>query len=246
VRTLLLLSLLCGCSTTQADVLTVYAAASLTETMEDLESAFEAEHPGIDVQVALAGTQVLRLQIEQGAPADVFLAANPDHMAALDGAGLVDDRGVFAVNRLVVAVSEDSPIRAFDQLPRAERLVIGAPTSPIGAYTDRALDASGEVLGPEFVQAVRGHVVSRESNVRLVRTKVAMGEADAAIVYRTDLVGIDGLRAVDVPAAVDPGAQLLAGRVVATDAPELADAFLGLLTGPTGRAVLERHGFGAP
>lgn len=226
--------------------LRVFAAASLTDVMADVEEAFEERHPEVDVQVALAGTQVIRLQVEQGAPADVVLAADPIHMQALVEQGLVLDRGVFAQNELVLIVPESGAIQTFADLPLAQRLVVGAPTSPIGRYTEAALERAGQRRGADFQEAVERRIVSRESNVRLVRTKVMLGEADAALVYRTDALGIDGLRVI----ALDPGlsepAVLPAGRVVASAHAESAEAFLAWLTGPQGQQALVRRGFLVP
>ena len=241
----LLLALATGCTTASTTSLRVLAAASLTEPMAELEAAFEADHPGVDVQVALAGTQALRLQVEQGAAADVFLSADPVHLTALAEAGLVDAPTVFATNEVVLIVPEGSPVRSVAQLDQVERLVVGAPTVPIGRYTAQVLDALGRTRGEALQAAVTSHIVSREASVRLVRAKVVLGEADGAFVYRTDAAGLDGVRLVEL-GELSVAATYPAARVTASDQPELADAFLAHLTGPAGRAVLADHGFGLP
>lgn len=244
VAVLLLLGPACTSSTETR--LLVLAAASLTDAAAELETAFEADHDRVDVQVALAGTQALRLQIAQGAPADVFLSADPHHLDALVTAGHVVPHGDFAVNEVVLIVPSASPVRSMSDLVAVERVVVGADAVPIGRYTAQVLDRAREAHGDDFRRQVEARIVSREPNVRQVRAKVALGEADAAFVYRTDVAGLDGVRVVELPDALRVQARYPAGRVVRSDHPELASAFLEHLTGPAGQAILARHGFGRP
>ena len=237
---------LCGCSALpQRQVLTVLAASSLTEVAQDLESAFEADHPGVDVQVATAGSQTIRLQITQGAPADVFLSANEAHVDALAADGLVSTRATFAYNDLVLVVPADATDRvtAFDELPQARSVVLGTPDVPIGRYARQVLDRAD----PELAAAVRRRVVSEENNVRLVRAKVALGEADAAFVYRTDSIGVDGIRVVEIPAGLNVSAAYHAAAIRRPDAqPQAeaeAEAIVAFLKSDAARPALERRGF---
>jgi len=194
--------------------LKVFAASSLTEAFRDVEALFEAAHPEVDVVLSFAGSQTLRLQIERGARADVFASADPAQMELLSGAGLVEDERPFAYNAMVVIVPPDNPagIESFRDLPRAERLVVGTENVPAGAYARRILAAGGEVFGPGFREAVKERIVSEESNIRLVRAKVERGEADAAIVYRTDAVGAR-VRVVPVPANLNVEAEYVIAAV---------------------------------
>lgn len=221
----------------------VFAASSLTESFQAIEAAFEAAHPGVDVRLTFAGSQVLRLQIEQGAGADVFASADARHMSALGDAGHVAESHVFARNGLVVITPlEGSPVRTFADLPRAERLVIGAEAVPVGRYTRRMLAQAGATLGADFAGRVRARVASEETNVRIVRAKVELGEADAAIVYRTD--ASPRVRVVPVPEAIDaPAAYHIAALAGADDA---ARAFVAFVRAPEGRAILAARGFGSP
>lgn len=241
----LLIGLATGCTTSSTTSLRVLAAASLTEPMAELESSFEASHDGVDVQVALAGTQTLRLQLEQGAAADVFLSADPHHMQALVDAGLVQEPTVFATNTLVALVPAASPVRRVEELASVERLVVGAPTVPVGRYTESVLERIGDAHGEALEASLRARVVSREASVRLVRAKVAMGEADGAFVYRSDAVGLDGVRSIDL-GGLSLTATYPAARVTASSQPALAEAFLAHLGSPEGQAALARHGFGQP
>jgi len=168
--------------------LEVYAAASLREAFGELGRQFEAKHPGTKLVFNLAGSQELRTQIENGAPADVFASADQKHMQALLAAKLAGKPRIFARNEPVLVVPEGNParIRGLRDLPGAKRIVVGVPEVPIGAYTLRILDAASERYGGDFRERVEARVVSRELNVRQVLAKVGLGEADAAIVYRTD------------------------------------------------------------
>jgi len=131
--------------TTRAEDLTVFAAASLREPFEELGLALEKSTPGLIVRFNFAGSQELRAQIEHGAQADVFASADRKHMAALEKLSLVAGPRIFARNQPVVVVPKGNPasVRAFADLPKARRLVIGAPEVPIGAYTLQILDKAG-------------------------------------------------------------------------------------------------------
>lgn len=240
----LLLALLPACTKAPApSTVTVFAASSLAEAFADLESAYEADHPGVDVQISYAGSQVLRLQIQQGARAEVFASANPEHVEALHTEGLAQAPTPFAANQLVVIVPADSPLTSFADLPTAERLVVGTPTVPVGRYTRELLERAEAALGPDFAATVRAHVVSEESNVRLVRAKVELGEADAAIVYRTDAAS-ERVRAIPVPERL----QVEAAYTIAAigDPSEHARGFLALVSSPAGQRLLAQRGFVTP
>lgn len=225
--------------------LTVFAASSLTEAFVALEHAFESANEGIDVSLAFGGSQVLRLQIEQGAPADVFASADEGHVAALQQAGLMPKSEVFAYNELTVVVPSDNPakIESFADLPRAGRVVLGAPTVPVGRYTRELLRRAADSYGPEFRTAVLEHVVSEESNVRLVRAKVELGEADAAIVYRTDATPSSRVQMVPVPAVLNVRADYHIGVIERSPHPELAERWVAYVQSEEGQGILAQHGF---
>ncbi len=225
--------------------LVVFAAASLTDAFQEFEAAFEARHPALDVQLTFGGSQALRLQIEQGAPAHVFASANLDHIDALVAAGHVRRVRPLTHNRLVVAVPADNPaaLRTFADLPRAQRLVVGAAAVPVGRYTAAMLDraAADPGHGADFVRAVRERIVSEENNVRLARAKVELGEADAAILYRSDVVNAARITAVPIPPALDVPVAYGIGAIGADPG---AEAWITFALGPEGQRLLERHGFG--
>ncbi len=230
-----------------AERLTIFAASSLTESFTELERAFEAGHPGVDVLVTFAGSQVLRLQLEQGATADLFASANADHIERMKAAGLIGASRAFAASRLALITPPDDPagVRSFADLRRAERIVVGAANVPIGRYTDALLRRAATHIGEDFAAVVRGRIVSRESNVRLVRAKVELGEADAAIVYRTDALASKAVRSVAIPAGVDVSASYHIGRLHDGPRAKLAAVFTAWLGSSEARAILTRHGFSA-
>ena len=227
--------------------LNVYAASSLTDAFTAIERAFEAAHDDVDVALSFAGSQVLRLQIEQGAPADLFASANPDHARALRAERLLRGVRPFAASELALIVPLDNPagIESFGDLTAAERLVIGTENVPVGRYTRAALRRSAAALGLEFEATVLSHVVSLENNVRLVRAKVELGEADAGIVYRTDAVASTRVRTIPIPTDLNVRAEYVIGIVTGGDA-EPAEHWISFLLSPEGRAILGEHGFLAP
>jgi molybdate transport system substrate-binding protein len=233
----------CGGGDVESGTLNVYAASSLTEAFGELETMFESSHPGVDVAVTFAGSQ-----IEQGAPADEFASANVEHMQVLVDSGLVDESEVFAHNDLVIIVPPDNPggIEELGDLAHAERLVLGTANVPVGQYAREILRRAAPSHEEGFEAIVMSRVVSEESNVRLARSKVELGEADAAIVYRTDAGSSDRVRVVEIPRELNLIADYPIGIVESTGMRAAAQAWLELVGSPEGRSVLERRGFIVP
>ena len=221
--------------------ITVFAAASLKGTFTELAEQFEAAHPGTTVELNFAGSADLVTQITEGAPADVFASADEKNMAKLTDVDLVDGEPVdFATNVLEIAVPPTNPaaIETFADLAGpGVKLVICAPEVPCGAATVKVEQASGVSLSP----------VSEESSVTDVLGKVTSGEADAGLVYVTDVIAagdaVDGIEFDESAEAVNtyPIAAL-----TDADAADVAAAFVAFVTGEAGRAVLTAAGFGLP
>ena len=225
--------------------LRVFAAASLTDAFGEMAAAFEGLFPGTRVELAFAGSHVLRMQIEQGAPADVFASADPRHMESLAQAGLVAGQRYLAGNELVVIVPTGNPagIESFADLAGADRLVIGSANVPVGAYAREVLRRAGEAERfHDFERTVMGRVVSEESNVRLVRAKVELGEADAAIVYRSDAL-TGRVRTVGIPSEYNVRARYLLGVVAGARNTGAAERWGEFAASPQGLRILARHGF---
>jgi molybdate transport system substrate-binding protein len=227
--------------------LIVFAASSLADVFGDLEQRFEKSNPGVDVVLNLAGSQALRVQIDQGASVDVFVSASDAHMTALQKAGLMGPSKLLAENLLVLVTPEDNPAKldAFADLPKAKRIVLGAAEVPVGSYTDKLLANTAKTLGPTFEKNVMAHVVSREANVRLVLAKVELGEADAAIVYRTD-VETGKVRSIHIPEGLAEKARYPLAISNRARHAELAGRWASYVTGPVGRKVLFKAGFIVP
>jgi molybdate transport system substrate-binding protein len=224
----------------------VFAAASLRESFAELGKQFEAAHPGVKVLFNLAGSHELRTQIENGAPADVFASADQKHMQALVAARLAAGPRVFARNEPVVVVPKGNPagIGSLKDLPRAKRIVVGVPEVPIGAYTLRILDAASKQYGNDFRPQVEARVVSRELNVRQVLAKVGLGEADAAIVYRTDAATAkQAVEAISIPRDLNVIAEYPIAVLTRARQPELARELVELVLSSSGKEVLARFGF---
>ena len=217
--------------------LTVFAAASLTESFGELARAFERAHPDVDVVLSTAGSQILRLQVEQGAPADVFASADARHVDALERGGRVRSRAVFAHTVLTVVVPPDSDLRDLRDLPRARRVVLGAAEVPAGRYADALIERARQRFGDYDLR-----VVSREPNVRLALARVEMGEADAAFVYGTDARG-RAVRELPIDGALRVRAEYHVAALADAPNTALAGEWVEFLASPGAQATLRGRGF---
>jgi molybdate transport system substrate-binding protein len=230
-----------------AETLHVFAAASLSEAFREIGAAFERAHPGDTVELNFAGSQVLRMQIEQGAGADVFASADLVHANLLRTNRLLSEPRVFTRNRLVVIVPvEGKRVKALSDIAKpGVKLVVAGDTVPAGRYAKQVvaqLGASG-LYGADFVAGFEANVVSQETNVRAVQAKVALGEADAGIVYVTDAAGDDRVRTIAIPERYNVVAEYAIGVVVNSPAESAAESFVAFVLGAKGQAVLVKHGF---
>jgi molybdate transport system substrate-binding protein len=218
------------------DELVVFEAASLKDVFARLAQRFEKDNAGVKVVTNVAGSQELRAQLEHGAPADVFASADRKHMDALVAQGLAGPSAIFACNELVVVVRAGlaRTVATLAELPRAERIVVGTPEVPSGAYTRQILARASAKLGADFSKRVEARIVSRELNVRQVLAKVVLGEADAGVVYRSDALSAgDKVHVVEIPAELNVTAPHAA----------LARRWVELVRSPVGVAALREAGF---
>lgn len=235
-----------------AGELRVAAASSLTEAFEEAGDAFRRQHPGVELRFNFASSSALAAQIVEGAPADVFAAADHAQVAVVVERGLARDPVVFAQNVPVVVVpAKGSPVASFADLARpAVRLVLAGPDVPIGRYAREVLArAAADPQGPGagFADDVLANLRSNEANVRAVLTKVQLGEADAGIVYATDARVAGGdVRVIAIPDAYAVLAEYPIVVLGESRNPAAARAWVEFLTGPEGRAILARHGFRTP
>lgn len=221
--------------------LTVFAAASLAVPFTALAQDFEAAHPGTDVRLNLAGSADLAAQIQAGAPADVFASADEATMAkVVDSHLAAGEPQVIATNTLTIAVPPGNPagITGFGDLAGTGRqVVVCAVQVPCGAAAEKAEHAAGVDLSP----------VSEESSVAGVMGKVVSGEADAGLVYVTDVRAAgEEVEEVAFPEAGRAVNRYPLVRLSGSGNAELADAFVRFIRGAEGRAALEGAGFGVP
>jgi molybdate transport system substrate-binding protein len=219
--------------TAAAPRLTIYAASSLTEVF-----------PRIDRRPAynFAGSNQLVLQIRQGAPADIFASAAPTFAQDLYRERRVEKPRTFASNRLVLAIPRSNPAgvsSVFDLRRKSVKLVIGTARVPIGAYTRKVLRNLG-------MTSVLSKVVSEEQDVKSIVGKVALGEADAGFVYRTDVQPVkDRVRAIAIPAWAQPKVRYEIAVVSSSRNKAAARAWVRMiLTNARARRALKRAGFG--
>ena len=233
-------------SAAEAQELTVFAAASLREVFQIIALTFEKQHPNLKVGFNFAGSQDLRVQIEQGAKVDVFASADWKHMGTLATQGLVAEPTVFARNLPVVVVPKNNPakVKAFADLAKVAHLVVGAPEVPIGAYAESIFTAAEKLQGKVFAEKIRANVRSRELNVRQVLTKVAMGEGDAGIVYKSDALTMpDKVEIIEIPASINIVAEYPIAALKAAPHADLARDFVKLVLSKEGAKVMGAAGF---
>ena len=213
----------------------MFAAASLGDVFPRIDKA---------PRYSFSGSDQLALQIQQGAPADVYAAASPKYAELLYHNGLVQKPAVFATNKLVVIVPRSNPghvSSVYDLRRSGLRIVIGDKTVPIGSYTRQILDALG------ITADVMKNVVSQETEVKGIVTKVALGEADAGFVYVTDSkAAASKVRLVRLPAWAQPPIRYEVAVVKGSSRQAAAHAFVKRVLSNRGRLLLQRAGFGMP
>jgi molybdate transport system substrate-binding protein len=254
----LMLTTLVGCAQpVQAPqvpkTLTVFAAASLTESFTEIGKQFEAANPGVKVTFNFAGSQQLRAQLEQGAKADVFASANTKEMTTAiisDSLVVSGTQRTFVTNRLAVILPKSNPgkITSLADLARPGlKLDFADPSVPVGQYaldmlTKMSQDAT---FGATFKDKVVANVVSREDNVKSVVSKVQLGEADAGVVYTTDITpnAAKDLTTLDVPDKFNVIATYPIAPLKDAPEPKLAGQFVEWVLSSKGQQVLTQYGF---
>ncbi|MGH8909289.1 MAG: molybdate ABC transporter substrate-binding protein [Egibacteraceae bacterium] len=219
----------------------VFAAASLTEAFEEIEAAFTEAHPGVDITLNFGPSSGLATQITEGAPADVFASANQTQMTVVTDAGLAQgEPRVFAQNFLEIAVEPGNPlgITGLADLARPDvTLVLADEGVPAGDFAREALANAGVEVTP----------ASLEVDVRAVLAKVQLGEADAGIVYVTDVLAAgDEVEGVAIPPERNIAASYPIAPLTSASNPEAAQAFVDFVLSPEGQEILVGHGFQKP
>jgi len=244
--TVLVLSGAAGCGSdddggSTETTITVYAASSLKTAFTELGAQFEAAHEGVTVQFNFAGSSDLVAQVQQGAPADVIATADTANMDKLvDGSLLGTDPENFASNTMEIAVPPGNPAGVTslaDLAGKGVNLVLCAPEVPCGAAAEKIQE----------IAQLTFHPVSEEQNVTDVLNKVITGEADAGLVYVTDIQAAgDQVEGVTFPEAAEAVNTYPIAEVGDAHEPDLAQAFIDLVLGEQGRTVLQDAGFAQP
>ena len=235
---------------THPQAITVFAAASLTDAFLEIGQAFEGAYPGVTVNYSFAGSQVLRTQLEQGASADVVAFADQENMALLVSDALVasDTYSIFATNRMIVILPASNPakLKTLADLARPGiQLVLADNSVPAGRYARQILSKISQdpLYGAEYGSQVLANVVSNETDVRQVVTKVELGEADAGIVYASDELSAESLITIPIPAQYNVIAQYPIAPLSASVNHDLAAAFIAFSTSQPGQEILSKWGF---
>lgn len=219
----------------------VSATASVSAAMSEIAEAFESEYGGAEVSVNIANSAALATQINEGAPVDVFASADETNMqVVVDGIGTIDEPVVFATNEPQILVGPGNPfgVGGLADLTDPDIVYVGVvPDAPIARYVAEVLERAGVELAPR----------SLEESVIAASTKVTLGEADATIVFATDVLAA-GDRGEGI--VIPPGVNVVATYPIAVPSeapnPTAAAAFVEFVLGDSGRAILESYGFGLP
>lgn len=240
-----------ACHAQESKELTVFTAASLTGAFTELGQMYKNE-TDINVVFNFDGSQVLRTQVENGAYADIFVSANTKQMNLMRNEGFMNNSSitVFTRNKPVIVVPKDNPARIQNISDLAKpgiKIVIGTKDVPIGDYTLQILAklANDSAFGPEFTKKVMANVVSNETNVNYVTSKVALGEADAGVAYVSDITKnlSSRITKIEIPDKYNVIATYSMGILKQSKYTAQAQGFIELVRSDKGIAILEKYGF---
>jgi molybdate transport system substrate-binding protein len=233
----------------------VFAAASLTESFSEIGKRFESASPDLGVEFNFAGSQQLRAQIESGARADVFASANEKEMDTAKGESLVKPETIhdFARNRLIVIYPKNNPAKIAglnDLANPGVKIDLADASVPVGKYTLQMVDqlAGDPAFGAEFKEHFLANIVSREENVKSVLTKIRLGEADAGVVYVTDVTpdAAQDVATLEVPDRFNQIARYPIAVVASAPHADVAAKFEDFVLSKDGQDILREHNFLLP
>jgi molybdate transport system substrate-binding protein len=232
----------------EESALTVYAASSLTDAFGELKGNFEEENPGTQVQLNFAGSSTLLTQLEQGAPADVFASADEAKMDDAVSEGLAEAPQTFARNRLTVIVPAGNPagIESYRDLAKPGiTLVLAQEEVPVAQYAKESLTKANAVYGSDFSERVLSNVTSREADVKAAANRVAVGDADATIVYTSDATPDlqERVETIEIPEELNVVASYPIAVTEGAQSSELAQGWVDVVLSDEGQRVMERWGF---
>lgn len=231
--------------------LTIFAASSLTAAFNDMAKQIEAANPGTKLSLNFGGSPTLRTQLDQGAKADLFASADEPNMQGAQQDGTIAGQPrIFAQNRLVLIVpaKNSAGITTLQDLAKPGiKLVLAQQDVPVGNYARQSLTKMGQDASfpTGFTDKVLKNVVSNETNVKQVVAKVQLGEADAGIVYTTDVTPDvrSAVKQIAIPDALNVIARYPIAQVKGAANAAGAQGFIDYLVSPAGQAVLAKYGF---
>ena len=247
------LLVLTGCSGNQSpsnsssEEIVIFAASSLTNAMEELGEEFEAEHENVTVAFNFASSSQLATQLIEGGTADVYASANQTQMQNVVDAGQITQTpNIFATNFLVIAVPAENPanISSIEDLTLPNlQLVLAGPEVPVRVYSDEVIQSYGNQA---FQDQVYANLVSEEANVRQVVTKISLGEADAGMVYSSDITPdiANTIKVISIPKEHNVIATYPIGLIANSSHPESAQEFINFVLSDAGQSILNNWGFG--
>lgn len=235
-----------GNSNTNQIEMFALVAANATDPFTDLIEEFENDYSEVNIEATFAGTQIVRTQLEQGAKADLFLSADLEHIEAVKEQGLISKFSPVSKNHLVIVVPKENLVGIHslkDISTKKVKLVIGTDTVPIGKYTRQVIENAEGTYGEDFFEMVMSNVVSFETNVKQVLQKVSLGEAEAGIVYTTDVTP-DFLKKVEI-IEIPKEYNIVATNYISVPnkAPnkDLAEKFMQMLLSEKGQKTFEKY-----
>lgn len=231
--------------------LTVLAAASLKAPLTKIEQKFEKQNPGAEVNISFAGSQALASQIKLGAPVDIFFSADRAQMDVVIKSGHISMQNVqpFASNELIVLVSHSASgkIKGLKDLGKdGLQFSMAKEKVPVGAYSREFLSRASAQFGEDWKSAILNNVVSYESNVSAIVSRVEMDEVDAGFVYKTDGMRAKKSVSITIPPKFNVSAHYYVGVLDQTNQGNLAERFVELVLSPDGQAILAEYGFTPP
>jgi molybdate transport system substrate-binding protein len=230
--------------------LKIYAASSLTNAFGAIKTAYQAAHPNLSITYNFDGSQTLEQQLANGAPADIFASADTSHMQLAETAKLVTKSQIFAKNNLVVILPASNPghITTLKDLDKSGiKLVVGVPAVPVGKYGLQVLDNLGKSAqyGAAYEKSVKANIVSQEEDDKSVVTQVQLGDADAGIVYRTDVTSAEAkeVTVIPIPTQYNVIAQYPIAVLAGSTQQQADQAFVNYLLSTAGQSILEKYQF---
>jgi molybdate transport system substrate-binding protein len=228
--------------------LKIFAPSSFIDVAKEITTAYETANPGVKLAIEFGHSPTQRLQFTQGATGDVFITASQKDMddAVADGTVAGDQPKVFATNKLVVILPAKNPatLQKLEDLANADvRVLVAVVDTPIGKVTQTMLDKWEKQFGPGYKAKLLANVVSNESGVKPIVSKIKLGEADAGFVFVTDAVGAPDLTTISIPAELNMVTQLNVAPLAKAANPDYAASFSAFLVSPEGQEILKKWGF---